>query len=102
MSVAGTTWPGAVRRSGIRRSTRGVACCVTVALLAALTLASRAVAAQAAADTTKSSRPLKVLDPAYMDTTVKACTDFFGYANGRWLATDVIPAAYSSMASAAT
>lgn len=40
--------------------------------------------------------PLKVVDPAYMDTTVKACTDFFLYANGGWLAHDTIPAAYSS------
>jgi putative endopeptidase len=39
--------------------------------------------------------PLKVVDPAYMDTTVKACTDFNLYANGGWLKTDTIPAAYS-------
>ncbi|OYV64952.1 MAG: hypothetical protein B7Z72_12685, partial [Gemmatimonadetes bacterium 21-71-4] len=41
-------------------------------------------------------KPLKVVDPAYMDTTVKACTDFFAFANGTWLRTDTIPAAYSS------
>ncbi len=40
--------------------------------------------------------PLKVVDAAYMDTTVKACTDFFEFANGAWLRTDTIPAAYSS------
>ncbi|HEY7879062.1 MAG TPA: M13 family metallopeptidase, partial [Gemmatimonadaceae bacterium] len=40
--------------------------------------------------------PLKVVDVAYMDTTVRACTDFFFYANGTWLKTDTIPAAYSS------
>lgn len=40
--------------------------------------------------------PLKVVDPAYMDTTVKACTDFFAFANGTWLRTDTIPPAYSS------
>ncbi len=39
--------------------------------------------------------PLKVVDPAYMDTTAKACTDFNLYANGGWLKTDTIPAAYS-------
>ncbi|MEO6210021.1 MAG: M13 family metallopeptidase [Gemmatimonadaceae bacterium] len=39
---------------------------------------------------------LKVLDVAYMDTTVKACTDFNRFANGGWLAHDTIPAAYSS------
>jgi len=38
---------------------------------------------------------LKVLDPAYMDTTVRACTDFSRFANGGWLARDTIPAAYS-------
>ena len=39
---------------------------------------------------------LKVLDPAYMDTTAKACTDFSRFANGGWLAHDTIPASYSS------
>lgn len=40
--------------------------------------------------------PLKVLDPSYLDTTVKACTDFSRFANGGWLARDTIPASYSS------
>jgi putative endopeptidase len=40
--------------------------------------------------------PLKVVDPAFIDTTADACTDFFQYANGAWLARDTIPAAYSS------
>ena len=40
--------------------------------------------------------PLKVVDTAYMDTTARACTDFNKFANGRWLAHDTIPAAYSS------
>ncbi len=40
--------------------------------------------------------PLKVVEVAYMDTTVKACTDFFQFANGAWIAHDTIPAAYSS------
>src|SRR5512146_140987 len=48
-----------------------------------------------AADTT-ALKPLKVVDVAYMDTTVKACTDFFEFANGTWLRTDTIPPAYSS------
>ena len=87
-ALAGTTWPGAVRRS--------VTC--SIAMLAALALSSHDAAAQAPAanDAAASARPLKVLDPAYMDTTVKACTDFFEYADGRWAATDVIPAAYAS------
>jgi len=40
--------------------------------------------------------PLKVFDPAYMDTTVHACRDFFAFANGGWLKRDTIPAAFSS------
>jgi putative endopeptidase len=40
--------------------------------------------------------PLKVIEPAFMDTTANACTDFFQYANGAWLAHDTIPPAYSS------
>jgi putative endopeptidase len=40
--------------------------------------------------------PLKVIEPAFIDTTAKACTDFFRFANGAWLAKDTIPAAYSS------
>jgi putative endopeptidase len=73
-----------------------IACAVAVLGMLALVWRSATAQTPAATDPAKSARPLKVLDPAYMDTTVKACTDFFGYANGRWLATDVIPAAYSS------
>ena len=40
--------------------------------------------------------PLKVLDPAYLDTSVNACTDFFQFANGGWLKRDTIPAAFST------
>ena len=29
--------------------------------------------------------PLKVVDVAYMDTTTKACVDFFQYAVGNWI-----------------
>jgi putative endopeptidase len=39
---------------------------------------------------------LKVVDLKYMDTTVKACTDFFQFAVGGWIDRDTIPAAYSS------
>ncbi|SOD03387.1 endothelin-converting enzyme Metallo peptidase. MEROPS family M13 [bacterium JGI 053] len=41
-------------------------------------------------------RPLKVVDVAMVDTTAKACTNFFQYATGQWLKHDSIPAAYSS------
>src|SRR5437868_6286443 len=34
-------------------------------------------------------------DRANMDTTCAACTDFFRFANGAWLRTTQIPAAYS-------
>lgn len=40
--------------------------------------------------------PLRVVDPAMMDTTANACGDFFQFANGAWLARDTIPPAYSS------
>ena len=67
--------------------------------LALFALASFALAARAQAHAALAGprlAPLKVLDPAYMDTTVKACTDFSRFANGGWLARDTIPAAYSS------
>lgn len=40
--------------------------------------------------------PLRVVEPRWIDTTAAACTDFFLYANGAWLARDTIPADYSS------
>ena len=43
-----------------------------------------------------SVKPLRVVDVAWIDTTVHACSDFFQYANGAWLAHDTIPAAYAS------
>ena len=38
-------------------------------------------------------------DKARMDETVSACTDFFQYANGNWLKTTEIPAAYPAWGS---
>jgi putative endopeptidase len=43
----------------------------------------------------ESLAPLRVVDPTYMDTTAKACTDFFQYSVGAWLARDTIPLDYS-------
>ncbi|HVO36507.1 MAG TPA: M13 family metallopeptidase [Gemmatimonadales bacterium] len=63
---------------------------VTLALLAALPARS---AAQEAA---RSTRPIKVIDTDFIDSTAKACNDFFDYANGAWIRSDTIPAAYSS------
>jgi len=54
------------------------------------------VLAASASNAQSSVIPLKVVDTAFMDTTAKACTDFNQFANGRWLAHDTIPAAYSS------
>jgi putative endopeptidase len=45
---------------------------------------------------TSSLPPLKVINTAYIDRGANACADFNAFANGRWLATDTIPAAYSS------
>jgi putative endopeptidase len=38
---------------------------------------------------------LKVVDTSYIDRSAGACTDFFRFANGAWLARDTIPAAYA-------
>ena len=35
-------------------------------------------------------------DLASLDKNTQACTDFYQYANGGWLAANPIPAAYSS------
>jgi putative endopeptidase len=40
--------------------------------------------------------PLKVIDTSFINRKANACTDFFDFANGAWLARDTIPAAYSS------
>lgn len=58
---------------------------------AVLLLAPASARAQSAAPI-----PLKVVDIRWIDTTTSACTDFFQYANGAWLAHDTIPADYSS------
>jgi putative endopeptidase len=57
---------------------------------------ARATAQGATTPLPAADRPLKVLDPAYVDQTANACADFMQYANGAWLAHDTIPAAYSS------
>jgi len=54
--------------------------------------------AQAAGPTSAVPVPqrLKVFDPAYIDTSVNACQDFFAFANGAWIKHDTIPAAFST------
>jgi putative endopeptidase len=67
-------------------------------LLAAtlVTLAPVSLSAQVTQLLPDSLKPLRVVDPAWIDKSANACTDFFQYANGGWLARDTIPAAYSS------
>ena len=76
----------------MRHPSRNSRPALALALLAAFALAAPPAHAQAA----RQLQPLKVVDPAMIDTTVKACTNFFQYATGAWLKTDSIPAAYAS------
>jgi len=61
-------------------------------------LASSALSAQQAPSSSAVPIParLKVFDPAYIDTSVNACQDFFAFANGAWVKNDTIPAAFST------
>ncbi|HMA44183.1 MAG TPA: M13 family metallopeptidase, partial [Gemmatimonadales bacterium] len=59
----------------------------------ALVLTTRWAAAQGAGGELP---PLRVVEPRWIDSSANACTDFFQYANGAWLAHDTIPAAYAS------
>jgi len=47
-------------------------------------------------DTPTSLPPLKVIDVRYINRKANACVDFNEFANGAWLATDTIPAAYAN------
>jgi len=64
----------------------GAALCLLLASLSATLGAQR-------------TTPSKPIDPANMDTSCAACSDFFRFANGGWLAKTKIPAAYSSFGS---
>ncbi|HEV7595167.1 MAG TPA: M13 family metallopeptidase [Gemmatimonadaceae bacterium] len=69
-------------------------------LVFALALAIPCFAGRAQAQTSSTAVPiparLKVFDPAYIDTSVNACQDFFAFANGEWVKHDTIPAAFST------
>jgi predicted metalloendopeptidase len=67
------------------------------AILAAVAVVPSTTRAQSSSATpVPELNPLKVIDVQWMDTTVRACTDFFQFANGGWLKRDTIPAEYSS------
>jgi putative endopeptidase len=54
-----------------------------------------ALATSAAAQTSAVPIQTKPLDPANLDRSVPACTDFYHYANGGWIKSHPIPAAFS-------
>ncbi|HZK78536.1 MAG TPA: M13 family metallopeptidase N-terminal domain-containing protein, partial [Gemmatimonadaceae bacterium] len=56
-----------------------------------------AIAAPAGAQGTY--RQTTPLDPANVDRMANACTDFYQFANGGWLKSNPLPAAYSSWGS---
>ncbi|MDB4949143.1 MAG: peptidase [Gemmatimonadetes bacterium] len=65
--------------------------------LAALPLAAAAVMAAAAAGAqTVPANPGPPLSRANLDTTCAPCRNFYQYANGGWMASNPIPAAFSS------
>ena len=68
----------------------------TAAVLLLAAFSSSSLAAQVRSPLPEVTAPLKVIDTAYMNRNASACTDFFAFANGGWMAHDTIPAAYSS------
>ena len=63
-------------------------------VIRALTL-TLALATSAAAQTSAVPIQSTPLDPANLDRSVSACTDFYQFANGGWVKRNPIPAAYS-------
>jgi len=63
-------------------------------VLAALTAVTASSVVHGQSATPASPRPPLVL--ADLDTTVKACTDFYQYASGGWLKANPVPAAFST------
>jgi putative endopeptidase len=54
-----------------------------------------AIAIPAAAQVSAVPMQTKPLDPANLDRSVSACTDFYQFANGGWVKTHPVPPAYS-------
>src|SRR5215217_5085307 len=48
------------------------------------------------ASAARAQQQARPLDPANMDSTCRACEDFYGFANGGWLKRTAIPAQYSA------
>ena len=70
------------------------ATCMVSTLAPGLSLAQNAPTMSTA--TLAATPVLRVIDVAYVDTTVHACVDFFRFANGRWLSHDTIAADYAT------
>ena len=71
----------------------------TIRILTALAIAGAApLTAQSTASLSNVGTlpALKVFDPSFIDKSVNACQDFFLFANGAWIKSDTIPAAFSS------
>ncbi|HWJ16424.1 MAG TPA: M13 family metallopeptidase, partial [Gemmatimonadaceae bacterium] len=64
--------------------------------VAAISLLDVQAAAAQGSRAPKPLAPLKVIDTSYMDRSVKACVDFFSFANGAWVKRDTIPPDYSN------
>src|SRR3954471_13108450 len=58
-----------------------------------------ALATSAAAQTSAVPMQTKPLDPVNLDRSVSACTNFYQFANGGWVKTHPIPAAFSTWGS---
>jgi len=56
-----------------------------------LHFASAFTLAAASLTAAETSTPTRAIDPVNMDTSVKACEDFYHYANGGWIKTNPIP-----------
>src|SRR5256885_4335275 len=54
-----------------------------------------AIATSAAAQVSAVPMQTKPLDPANLDRSVSACTDFYQFANGGWVKSHPVPPAYS-------